>query len=227
MKTYWLKFGSGDPRSFTGLAPSFVLWYNRLGATMAAPGITEIYTGSGHYRFEYNPYSGPIAFIADGGATLSASGRYVTGGLDPADAIDELGASIYALDQAAFAVVASNNQQGSSIYALGLTNIAVSASLYAQGQTITSYVSTAGGYGATTYALVVGIDGKLGSTASSYGTTVAPVDIFGYVKRLREFLEGNAAFTKATGVWDIYSRGSSVLLVSKSLTNTATDANKS
>jgi len=68
----------------------------------------------------------------------------------------------------------------------------------------------------------------LGTPSSSYGTdTVDPDTIFGYVKRLQEFLEGNQDFAKLTGEWDIYSRGSSTLLRTKSLANSVTGVTRS
>lgn len=89
MKTYWLQFGSGNPTDNTGLAPTFIQFYTQAGATVAPPGITEIFTGSGLYRFQYAPTLS-IVFVADGGALLSNSDRYVTGVLDPIQAVDEV-----------------------------------------------------------------------------------------------------------------------------------------
>lgn len=74
---------------------------------------------------------------------------------------------------------------------------------------------------------VQAVDDKVGFTTDSYGTSlVDPSTILGYLKRVQELLEGNATFTKSSGVWDIYSRGSSTLLAEKTLTNSATTANK-
>ena len=88
-KTYGLKFGSGDPRTNTGLAPTFILFYNPIsGATAVPPGISEIYSGSGIYNFTYGPTS-PIAFLVDGAGSLSTVDRYITGTLDPIQAVDE------------------------------------------------------------------------------------------------------------------------------------------
>lgn len=58
----------------------------------------------------------------------------------------------------------------------------------------------------------------IGTTASSFGNTATdPSDLFGYLKRLQEWNEGNSIFNKSTSLWDIYSRGSSTLLAEKSL----------
>lgn len=87
MKTYWLTFGSGDPRVNTGLTPTMVLWITN-GTTAAAPGISEIFAGTGFYTFQYGPTL-PVAFLCDGGAILTGSDRYVKGALDPIQAVDE------------------------------------------------------------------------------------------------------------------------------------------
>lgn len=89
MKNYWLSFGANDPRTNTGLAPTFIQFFDQLGATQAPPGITEIFAGSGGYRFQYDVgFSSSIWFLVDGGATLATSDRYVRGVLDPSQKID-------------------------------------------------------------------------------------------------------------------------------------------
>lgn len=158
MKTYGVVFGGGDPRLNSGLSPTFLLFYRAdTGVTLAPPGITEIFVGSGQYRFQYGPTI-PIFFLIDGGAALAASSRYVSGDLDPIQAVDEQ---------------------------VGMP------------------------------------DASIGSTS------VDPTSLFGYAKRNQEFLEGNQVYLKATGVWNIYSRGSSTLLATKTLTNDTTDVTRS
>lgn len=155
MKTYGLKFSSGDPRIYTGLTPTFLIFSNSLtGSTAAPPGITEMVIGSGIYNFTYGPTT-PIQFLVDGAGSLSSIDRYITGILDPIQAVDE----------------------------------------------------------------------KVGTTSDSFGSTLAdPSTVLGHLKRIQEVNEGNKVFTKATGVWDNYSRGSSTLLFEKTLTNTTTAA---
>lgn len=86
-KDYLLRFGSGNPQSFTGLAPTFISYINlSTGTSVARPGITEII--SGLYRFTTTP-SFQIAFIADGATTgLDSAVRFVAGTLDPLDITD-------------------------------------------------------------------------------------------------------------------------------------------
>jgi len=72
------------------------------------------------------------------------------------------------------------------------------------------------------------VDEQIGSTVSSIGSTsVNPGNLFGLAKRIQEFLEGNQIFNKTNGVWDIYSRGSSTLLVEKTLTDSANQTTRS
>lgn len=67
----------------------------------------------------------------------------------------------------------------------------------------------------------------LGNTTSSYGTSAAdPTSVFGFLKRSQEIAEGNSVYTKATGIWDLSSRGSSTLLRSKTITDSATEVEK-
>lgn len=74
---------------------------------------------------------------------------------------------------------------------------------------------------------VQAVDEKVGYVTDSFGSTgTDPSTLMGYSKRNQEFNEGNATFIKATGIWDVYTRGSSTLLMEKSLTNTTTAAGK-
>lgn len=64
--------------------------------------------------------------------------------------------------------------------------------------------------------------------SNSFGSTLLdPTTILGYLKRVQEYLEGFQSFNKATGAWDIYSRGASTLLIEKTLTNTVSTATRS
>lgn len=91
MKNYWISFGANDPRTQTGLAPTFIQFFNALGQTLAPPGITEIFAGSGSYRFQYTAgYSTSVWFLVDGATSGLGSLRYVSGVLDPIDTVDLL-----------------------------------------------------------------------------------------------------------------------------------------
>ncbi len=186
-KVYWAAFGSGNPQTYTGLAPTFISFCKFDGTTLAPPSITEPVTGQGLYAFTLVP-SFPIAFILDGATTgLTTSDRYIFGSVDPLDLV---------------------NETGQTLIALGTSNIAL-------GTTILSNI-------------VGGAIGGIGSTASSFGTSsVDPVDLFGYLKRIQELIEGNESFSKSTGALSMLSRGSSQLLRTKTITNDATGVTKS
>ena len=156
MKTYYLKFGTGDPANFTGLTPTFTIFSSGGMTAITAPGVTETPAASGLYSFTYGPTIS-ILFKCDGGVALSGSDRYIVGTLDPIQAVDE----------------------------------------------------------------------KVGTTSDSIGSTATdPSTVLGFLKRSQEFNEGNATFTKATGIWKVFSRGSSILITQKTLTNTTTLAGK-
>jgi len=86
-KPYGFAF-SDDPRTTTGLAPTFIIFINiTSGATYAPPGVTEIF-GTGGYYFTYGPTTA-IYFQLDGGNSLADSARYIKGILDPISVVDE------------------------------------------------------------------------------------------------------------------------------------------
>lgn len=157
-KTYGLKFGTGDPSTFSGLTPTFITFVSQGNTTFIGPTITEI-GAVGIYTFPYAPSpTFAVFFTADGGSALADTDRYITGVLDPISIIDQ----------------------------------------------------------------------RIGDTTDGFGSTsVDPSTMFGYLKRAQEFNEGNATFIKSTGIWSIFSRGSSALLAQKTLTNSTTSANKS
>lgn len=121
MKNYSVRFGTGDPRTFSGLSPTLLLFFNlSSGATILGPTFTEGLTGTGIYTFQWGTTT-PIAFLADAATTSPGSGRYVTGQLDPEDRSDEY---------------------GNTLTALGNSNVALSTSLLAIGNTIMSNVGS-------------------------------------------------------------------------------------
>lgn len=182
MKNYGIRFGSGDPRTYTGMNATFLYFINMAtGATVTPPALTELFANTGVYNFQWGTTT-PIAFLADAATTSPGSaGRYVSGQLDPSDRSDEYAATMIAI--------------GTSITAQNVTLLA--------GQTL----AWAG----------------LGSTASSFGSSSTdPVDLFGYLKRVQELLEGNETFYKASGALSMFSRGSSTTLATKTIANSVT-----
>jgi len=151
-----------------------------------------------------------------------------------------LGLTNFALGTTNVAIGTSNNALGTTNVALGTTNIALgttnvalgtsnnaiattilayAVSILAQGTTILSSVTAS----ALNTSLLLSY---IGSTASSYGdNTQDPVDLFGYLKRLQEFNEGNAQFNKVSGVWAVESR-TNITLAIKTLDNNNSQVTK-
>ncbi len=87
-KTYYLTFGTtGDPRTFVGLAPTFLI-FNNAGSAVTPPSIAAVTGATGFYSFTWGTTT-PICFMADAATTSpGAVGRYVIGAIDPADRAD-------------------------------------------------------------------------------------------------------------------------------------------
>lgn len=219
MKTYYVRFGSGDPRPNFGLSPTFLI-FNNNGNAVTPPAIAEVTGATGFYSFQYGTTT-PIVFLLDGATTgLDASVRYVSGSIDPADRADEYGTTLVSYWTGAGSTLAAlgttNVALGTTNVALGTTNIAIGTSLTALGNTILSNT----GSGVT-------LSGLIGTPSSAIGSTsVDPTDLFGYLKRAQEFKEGNQAFNKTSGVWSISSRGNT-LLATKTLTQSSSQVAKS
>lgn len=242
-KTYWMRFGSGDPRTYTGLAPTFLIFKDKDGNNVTPPSIAEVGSGTGLYAFTWGTTT-PIGFLADAATTSpGADARYVSGALDPVDRVDEVGTTLVAIGTTNFALGTTAIALGTSMVALGTSAVALGTSNYAYGTSITDYLSTYLGatvvgvgntniaLGTTILSYLAGTSSPLllgiGSTASAVGsTTTDPVDLYGYMKRVLENLEGNETFVKATGVMSIYGRGSSVLFATKTIANSITMVTK-
>lgn len=237
-KIYSLVFTSDDPRNTTALTPTLVV-FNRqdTGGVLTAPGITQAIASSGIFQFEYFPTL-PIAFIADGGA--SAPVRYLAGNLDPVQWVDQVATTLAALGVTSVALGTTGVALGTTSVALGTTSVALGVTSVALGTSIVAASSTLTGYGVSIYAgtqtlLAYGntinaigssILGQLGTTASSIGTTnTDPVDIMGHLKRIQEFHEGTSEFSKTSGLWQIKTRGST-LMVQRTLANAVTTVTK-
>lgn len=91
MKSYLIRFGQTTPGNYNGLSPTFTAFANPGASNVppTAPGISAVLGATGLYYFGYTATTFPIAFIIDGGATLSATDRYIVGILDPLQAVDE------------------------------------------------------------------------------------------------------------------------------------------
>lgn len=201
VKTYWLQFGTGDARTTTGLAPTFLLFFDNAGVAQSKPAISEVVFGSGAYGFSLNISSTQSIFFLAGSATLlsgssTATANFVAGVIDPILTVDQ---SISGLS--------------TNISAIGTTQIAMGATLVGIGVTLSG-----------------GING-IGSTSDSFGSTSAdPGSLFGYMKRIQELLEGDQIFTASSGVWQMYNRvsfaGVTTLLRTKTILNPGSQTTK-
>ena len=215
-KNFVFVFGQGSSNINTGLSPTFLAFKTVGGSAIAAPGITEIPTSTGLYYTTYGP-TNTIAFTLDGFTSGLGSARYIYGTMDPINAIDEyLGNTFYPFGVSTLAFGASAAVLGASLIASGASLTAQGVSLNALGVTILSYV----GNTSPLSALIGGLSSSFGNSASD------PTTVFGYLKRLQEFNEGNSLFTKSTSIWDIYSRGSSALLAEKTLNDSSGNVTK-
>lgn len=204
-RDYFVVFGSGNPTSKSGLAPTFITFISPAGSAGTPPSISE--PGSkGLYKFSYDASLTMIAFTLDGATTgLANSDRYVSGILEAQDqfgiTLAAIGTSLTAFGNTAIAI-------GNSGIALGVSHIAQGNTLIALGQSSALF-------------------SFIGSTASSFGSTsLDPVDLFGFLKRAQEINEGNETFTKSSGLLDFYSRGSSTLLREKTIIDSTTTTTK-
>jgi len=219
-KQFGIKFGTGVLSATSGLAPTFIHFVRMdTGGTLAPPGITQLIASQGLYKFEYSP-SFPIYFQIDGATTGLGADRYITGTLDPLQYVDErlayLGATTVGIGNTVLAIGITHIAQGATVVAIGNTLVATGSTIVGIGNTLSSLGTTLGD-----------LYTKIGTTASSFGSTSTdPGTIYGFLKRLQELQEGNAIYTKASGSWMIYSRGSSTLLREKLLTNAAATATK-
>jgi hypothetical protein len=198
-KVYSMKFGSGDPRTLTGLSPTFLIFVNlSSGATVAPPAISESATSWGIYQFTWGTTT-PIAFLADAATTSpGTAGRYVTGQIDPSDRADEYGTTLVAIGTTAIALgitnvalgttsVSSFAALGSTLVAIGNTGIALGNTSIAletnQGATLIAVGNTAGfgvALGTSIYALeqaiastLLAVGGVGASIMTSIGSTAS------------------------------------------------------
>lgn len=211
-RDYFAVFGSGNPATKTGLAPTFITFVTSSGANGTPPAISEP-GAKGIYKFSYDASATLIAFVLDGATTgLATSDRYVVGVLDPQDTfgvtLNAIGLSLTGFANTAIALGSTGVALGTTAVALGNTSVALGTTGVAIGTTALSYL------------------GGIGTPASAIGSTsVNPTDLFGFLRRAQEFMEGNQTYTKATGALQFYSRGNT-LIAQKTVSDTSTQTTK-
>jgi hypothetical protein len=226
---YAVAFSQTDPRTYPSLAPTF-LTFKKItdNSDISPPAITQLST-TGLYFFSYTA-SFSVYFLLDGVTVNSTADRYVYGVLDPVHQVDkqlaEMGATLAAYNSTLVAIGTTNFALGTTGVALGISNFAWGNSNFAYGNTNFALNTTILGLVSINSTLATSIDARIGTTASSFGSTATdPGDIFGYLKRAQEVREGDQTFNKVTGAWDISTRGGT-LLIEKTLTQSSTQVTK-
>ncbi len=126
---------------------------------------------------------------------------------------------------------------GATISPPGITEMLVGSGFYnfSAGTTATiEFLAYSGGSLSATDAYIKGVldpvlavDQQIGQSTDSFGSTgTDPSTLFGHARRRFEWDEGTASFNKLTSTWDVYSRGSSTLLMEKTLSNSSSLASK-
>lgn len=212
MANYWFSFGA-QPSAAASLSPTFITFTNTSGATSAAPAISEKPPGSGLYTTNYGA-TVSMAYILDGATTgLSTSQRYIAGVFDPQD---NMSATLTVMGASLSVMGGSLSVMGSSLSTMGVSLSAIGVSISAMGSTLGSIGTT-----------LLSSMSLIGNSTSSYGSTsIDPTTLFGFLKRNQEFWEGNQAYSKASGLMDFYSRGSSTLLKEKTITDSTSTTTK-
>lgn len=236
MKFYTVQFGNGDPRGFTGLAPTFLSFVNlATGTTNTPPSISETISGkTGLYVFQYGTTQ-PISFLIDAATTSPGTvARYVVGQLDPADRADEYGNTMIALGST---IITQLTNTGTTLVAIGNTSIALGTTGAALGTTAVAWGAAIGStlgaigsslsaVGASGFAQGQTLIGLMGTVSSSIGSTaIDPTTVMGFLMRAQELAEGNNTYTKATGILDLFSRGGT-LLREKTIADSTTQTTK-
>ena len=215
-RDYWFAFGS-RPAANTGLSPTFITFVNSSGTTLAPPTIAETYSGSGLYKVNYDATQ-TIAFVMDGATTgLADSIRYIMGVFDPND---QFGTTLLNVSDRTMSLIALGN----TAIAIGITGNAIGI---INGNGISDQGVTIVAMGDTLTSIGVNLSG-IGSTASLFGDSVTqPGTLFGYLKRVVEFLEGDQTYAKATGVLTYEARGGNTLLATKTIADSTSTTTRS
>ncbi len=229
---YGAAFSNTIPSTYPSLAPTFITFKKMAdGSDLGKPAITQLST-TGIYQFTYSA-SFSVYFLLDAITVNSTADRYVYGILDPIQRVDQqlaehtvtfsaFNSSLIALGTTSVALGTTGVALGTTAVALGTTAVALGTSAVALGTTAVAIGTTILAGLGSGLSLSSDILLRIGTTGSVFGTNLAePVDLYGYMKRIQEFLEGDKSFTKTTGVWAVSSRGGS-LLASKIMTNTST-----
>lgn len=239
-RPYYFTFGSGNPSTYGSLSPTFIVFMNSSGQTFTPPAIAETYPGSGFYKAVYGATTQMVGTL-DGATTgLLTSDRYIPFMFDPQD---EFGVTLNAIGLTTSGIGVTLSGVGVTLFGVGSTVFGIGSTLFGMGNTLFSVGSTLTQIGTNqtnmgTTLVYIGdqvggigtsfgfISGLLGDPTSSYGTTVPPTTVFGFLRRSQEFWEGDETYTKASGVLDFYDQGGTLLLRSKQITDDIDETTK-
>lgn len=170
-------------------------------------------------------YEMGTTFIAFG-TSLSAVGASLTA---QGNTISVIGASISVMGGSLSVMGGSLSVMGGTLIVMGDTLTAIGAgsfvgsSLTSMGDTLAGIAATLIGVGNSIFAMGTSMTAGaslVGSAADTFGDSgTDPTTMFGYLKRLQEFNEGDSLYVKGTGVLTMSSRGSSAALASKTITD--------
>jgi hypothetical protein len=245
-KTYWLRFGSASPASTTGLFPTLTVFSSEGLTALAAPGITETPASSGLYRFIYGTTTS-VVFVADGGATLASTDRYVVGVLDPIQSVNEvvngigstlgsMGSTQLALGTTQVAMGATVSTILSEVLALGSSQLIIDSKIDSLGVSMVNMGITLVSIGDTLAAIdISSVSATLSHVATQIGfvtdgpgdNVTVPSTVLGLLSRAGHAFEGDQTYDKLTGSYSMYDRTGATLLASKAMGDTATQTSRS
>ena len=235
VKNYYFRFGTGNPSTYSGLSPTFIVFRSPAGAT-TPPSISELST-TGVYNFQYE-CTGSVAFVVDGATTLlTTADRYIAGALDVSDRLDEfLGRAGDAIGfSTAYGQILQAAAYGLTGVALGTTSVAIGTSLVAIGTTNFALGTTNVAIGTSNIALGTSILAQgvstlalIGTATDTIGDSVSePNTLFGFIRRCENVLEGQSAYVKATGVLTLKDKTGQTTLATRTIADSTSSVTKS
>lgn len=211
--------------------------YDTTGQTLIAVGNTAIALGTTAVAIGLSNIALGTTAVALGVTGVGFGGTAVALGLSNialGNTNVAIGTSNIALGMTNVAIGLSNIALGNTNVGIGLSNIALGTTSVAIGLSNISLGTTNVAIGTSLTGAVSGIGSsfswistEIGTTASTFGdSSTNPDTVFGYLRRVVEFLEGNQTYTKSSGALAFYSRGSSYTLASKTVSDTTTQTTK-
>ncbi len=199
-RDYWFAFGTGNPATYSGLAPTFISFVNNAGTTYPGPTITER-AATGLYQISYGATQ-TMAFTLDGATSLLAtSDRYISGVFDPYDqfgvtlnAAFALGTTSVAIGTTLIGYGASGFAQGATLFGFGVSGFAQGSTIFGFGVSGFAQGSTLFGFGVSNLAIGVSI------LAQGVSLTAQGITLFGQGVSLFALGTTSTAYAIANGL---------------------------